>query len=63
MTVDAQRVRDLYRVFQAQGVELVYLVRCCGRVYLGREPAVKCRTCDKHPKSKEIRCEADLDNL
>lgn len=62
MTVDAQRILDLYLVFRAQGAEVVYLVRCCGRAYLGLEPAVKCRTCDKHPKNKEIRSEADLDN-
>jgi hypothetical protein len=61
--VDSQTARDLFRVFQEQGVEVVYAVSCCERVYLGREPAVKCRTCDKHPKSKEIRTETDLDNL
>jgi hypothetical protein len=61
--MDAHDLRELYKVFQAQGVEVVYAVRCCGRVYLGRDPAVKCRTCAKLPKNIEIRAEADLDGV
>jgi len=60
---DTKTAHELYRMFLQQGVEVVYAVRCCGRVYLGREPAVKCRTCEKHPKNVEIRQEGDLDNL
>lgn len=56
-------LHELYKIFQAQGAEVVYAVRCCGRVYLGRDPAVKCRTCSKHPKNVEVRSEKDLDSL
>ena len=61
--IETTNTRELYRVFQAQGVELVYGTRCCNRVYLGRTPAVKCRTCAKPPKNVEIREESDLDAL
>ena len=32
----------------------VYASRCCGRVYLGKEPATSCRTCDKIPTVTEV---------
>lgn len=56
-------VRVLYKAFTAQGIEVVYGVRCCGRVYLGTVPATKCRTCMGTPKSVELRQESDVDNL
>lgn len=59
-----QSMRKVYQIFAAQDpVTPVFLVRCCGRIYMGRDPASKCRTCDDTPKNVEIRNEADLDNL
>lgn len=55
--------RELYKTFVAQGVTHVYGTRCCGRVYLGQQPAMKCRTCQGQPKNVEIAQEGDLDNL
>ncbi len=58
-----ESAKELYGVFKAQGISPVYAVRCCGRIYIGRIPAVKCRTCDKPPRNVEVRSEKDLDNL
>lgn len=62
-TLLLQTAREMYKAFAAQGTEVVYAVRCCGRLFLGFEPARKCRTCQSQPKNVEIRTEADLDNL
>jgi hypothetical protein len=41
--------------FFDQGAEKVFIVKCCGRVYVGLEPASKCRTCSKIPKNHEAK--------
>lgn len=49
-----QELEKILKPFREQGVEKVYVSECCGRTYVGREPAKRCRTCDKTPVSKEI---------
>ena len=54
----------LHQAFVGQEPEApLFVVRCCGRIYMGRSPAMKCRTCDDTPKNVEIRQASDLDNL
>lgn len=55
--------RTLYRVFEEQNAPEVYGTVCCGRLYVGTQPARKCRTCQGVPKCIRISAEADLDNL
>jgi len=38
-----------------EDVDMVYLIECCGRVYVGRFPADVCRTCNGKPKCIEVR--------
>jgi rubrerythrin len=42
--------------------QVVYLARCCGRIYMGWEPAIKCGTCEQPAKNVELRDVRDLDN-
>ncbi len=55
--------KELYKAFASQKAEKVFAVVCCGRVYLGINPATRCRTCTSTPKNVEICTAADLDNL
>ena len=43
--------------------ETLFVARCCGRIYIGRERAAKCRTCEEPAKNVEIGPGGDLDNL
>jgi len=59
-----QSLSKIVAEFKAQEPEgVVIAARCCGRIYIGRVPAVKCRTCEEPAKNVEIREDRDLDNL
>lgn len=47
--------------FQGQGIEKVFMSSCCGRVYLGIDPAQKCRTCEKRPVNIETPTQSAVD--
>jgi len=47
-------VKRILPAFQAQQLERVHVVTCCGRIYVGKEPATLCRTCRKVPLSYEV---------
>lgn len=61
MSLNLDAAKEIYRTFKAQNAETVYAVFCCERLYLGLEPAIKCRTCQVKPTNVELRSEADLD--
>ncbi len=63
MSLNLNAAKEIYSAFNAQNAPLVYAVYCCNRLYLGLDPAMKCRTCQVKPNNVEIRQEADLDNV
>lgn len=50
--------RKVLAVFAMQGVREVYKATCCGRVYLGNAPPLKCSTCASKPEVTLIPTEA-----
>lgn len=62
--IDANTVRPLLPVFKQQGLDTVYVVSCCGRVYVGASAATTCRTCKKTPANYAVRTDGtDLQSL
>jgi hypothetical protein len=53
----------LAKEFFLQGAPKLFVGQCCGRIYIGVAPAVKCRTCNKSANNAEIFSIADLDTL
>lgn len=62
--IDTNTLRPLLPTFQSQGLETVFVVACCGRVYVGCTQATSCRTCKRAPTNHEIRTDgSDLGSL
>ncbi len=62
--IDVNAVRPLLSVFKSQGLDLVYVVSCCERVYVGATAATTCRTCKKAPKNYPVKTDGtDLQSL
>lgn len=62
--VDVETVRPLLAVFQSQGLDFVYVVSCCGRIYVGATAATTCRTCKNAPKNYPVKTDGtDLQSL
>jgi hypothetical protein len=61
---ELEALRRLLQPFWEQKVPKVFLSICCGRLYAGREPPVKCRTCGRlNPTATEVGPETDLSAL
>jgi len=59
MTEEILRIVD---GFKQQGVRLVYVAECCGRVYVGLEPPKRCRTCTKTPIVETVEISAETED-
>jgi len=53
--IDINPLRNLLPVYKQQGADTVYVVSCCGRVYIGLNPAKACRTCAQVPTNHAVR--------
>lgn len=49
----AETLRRLAEPFFAQGEKRVFVMRCCGRVFVGARPADSCKDCQTPPKNIE----------
>jgi hypothetical protein len=49
----AETLRRLAEPFFAQGEKRVFVMRCCGRVFVGARPADSCKTCQTPPTNTE----------
>ena len=49
----AETLRRLAEPFFAQGEKRVFVGRCCGRVFVGAQPASSCKTCQQPFKNNE----------
>lgn len=49
----AETLRRLAEPFFAQGETRVFVGRCCGRVFVGAQPASSCGTCKQPFKNHE----------
>lgn len=64
MVIDLAPIRAVLPAFLQQGLASVYVVACCGRVYVGAVPATTCRTCRGTPANHAVRTDgSDLDTL
>jgi hypothetical protein len=52
---DTTLILPLLPVFKQQGHDHVYVVSCCGRVYVGVKAATTCRTCKQVPENHCVR--------
>lgn len=59
MTPDV--LRAVVAPFFAADPAPLYASSCCGRLYVGREPATMCRTCPKIPEPVQIGSLDDVD--
>lgn len=52
---DENAIRErLLKPFRDSGESRVFVAECCGRLYVGLQPAAQCRTCDKEPVSTKV---------
>jgi hypothetical protein len=64
MGFDRSVLQAILPTYQLLGVERVFAVNCCGRVYVGTTPAQRCRTCTRTPENHEVRTDgSNLDAL
>lgn len=62
--IDINLIRNVLPVYKQLGVHTVYVVSCCGRVYVGLQIAKVCRTCAKAPVNHAVCTDgSDLQTL
>ena len=42
---------------------VVYAARCCGRLFIGKKPPTRCRSCGSVPNTATIGSVEELDNF
>lgn len=58
----APEVKVLAKPLFDEGAKYVYVVECCGRVFVGRHAPVKCGTCSTAPMQVLVIEHSALDN-